>query len=108
MDYNNGAVTSPVIRLSAGMLTLLPCISIPSHHPSIPGTMTSTAILSTIWEHVRRLTSDFLENDANTSETLSTLMSEAARDGCMPFGSHLHMEFGSPFLSSRKHMEGTW
>ncbi|KAG2227849.1 hypothetical protein INT45_002087, partial [Circinella minor] len=74
--------------------------SIPSHHPAIPGTITSAAVLSAIWDQIRRITSNLLENDANTSETFTNLVSEAAFEGCMPFGSHLHMDFGGSFLSS--------
>ena len=85
--------------------------SIPSHHPAIPGTITSAAVLSAIWDQIRRITSNLLENDANTSETFTNLVSEAAFEGCMPFGSHLHMDFGGSFLSShpnsRKSVE-TW
>lgn len=72
--------------------------SIPSHHPSVPGSVASAAVLTTIWDHLRRLATHILENDANTTETLGNLMSEAALDGCLPFNSHLHMDFGSAWL----------
>ncbi|KAI9491666.1 hypothetical protein BDB00DRAFT_475616 [Zychaea mexicana] len=84
--------------------------SIPSHHPAIPGTIASAAVLSAIWDQIRRITTNLLENDANTSDTFTNLVSEAALEGCMPFGSHLHMDFGGSFLSaypSRKRVE-TW
>lgn len=74
--------------------------SIPSHHPSILGTTRSAALLSAIWDHIRRLTSDLLDNDVNTAETFGNLVTEAAFEGCLPFGSHLHMEFGNTILAA--------
>ncbi|KAI7874317.1 hypothetical protein K492DRAFT_211634 [Lichtheimia hyalospora FSU 10163] len=67
--------------------------SIPSHHPTIPGTTTSYAVFSTIWKQLCDITANILENDASASETMTSLVSEAALEGCLPFGSHLHMEF---------------
>lgn len=67
--------------------------SIPSHHPTIPGTTTSFAVFSTIWNQLCDITANILENDASASETMNSLVSEAALEGCLPFGSHLHMEF---------------
>ncbi|KAL0084027.1 hypothetical protein F4703DRAFT_1858114, partial [Phycomyces blakesleeanus] len=74
--------------------------SIPTHHPSIPGSSTSAAILATVWHHLRRLTNHLIENDTNSTETFSNLFSEAALEGCMPFGSHLHMDFGTGLRST--------
>lgn len=65
---------------------------IPIHHPAIPGSSTSQAILSIVWDRLKRLTNHLIENDTNTVETISNLMSEAVLEGFMPFGSHLHME----------------
>jgi hypothetical protein len=66
---------------------------IPIHHPGIEGSpSTSAAILSIVWDRLKRLTNHLIENDTNTVETISNLMSEAVLEGCMPFGSHLHME----------------
>lgn len=45
-----------------------------------------------MWDSLKKLTNHLLENDTNTIETLSTIMSEAVLEGCIPFGSHLHME----------------
>ncbi|KAI9312857.1 hypothetical protein BX666DRAFT_2030739 [Dichotomocladium elegans] len=69
--------------------------SIPSHHPAMPGTAASSAVLSAIWDQVRRITTNLLENDANTCDTFYSLASEAGFEGCLPFGSHLHMELGA-------------
>ncbi|GAA5811940.1 hypothetical protein MFLAVUS_005387 [Mucor flavus] len=70
--------------------------SIPVHHPGIiPGSSTSAAIISIVWANLKRLTNHLIENDTNTVETLSTLMSEAVMEGCMPFSSHLHMDLES-------------
>ncbi|KAG2210363.1 hypothetical protein INT47_003348 [Mucor saturninus] len=66
--------------------------SIPVHHPGIPGSSTSNAIISLVWANLKRLTNHLLENDTNTVDTLSNLMSEAVMEGCMPFSSHLHMD----------------
>ncbi|KAI9013416.1 hypothetical protein CLU79DRAFT_838801 [Phycomyces nitens] len=74
--------------------------SIPTHHPSIPGSSTSAAIWATVWHHLRRLTNHLMENDTNSSETFSNLLSEAALEGCMPFGSHLHMDFATGLRST--------
>lgn len=86
--------------------------SIPSHHPSVPGTVASAAVLSTIWDHLRRLATHLLENDVNTTETLGNLMSEAALDGCLPFNSHLHMDFSNAWLqghhSTPAHYQAVW
>ncbi|KAL9551797.1 hypothetical protein MBANPS3_004096 [Mucor bainieri] len=79
---------------------------IPIHHPGIPGSSTSAAILSIVWNSLRRLTNHILENDTNTVETLSTLMSEAMFEGCMPFSSHLHMEFDNGIRPSSSFFEG--
>ncbi|CAO3611757.1 unnamed protein product [Cunninghamella blakesleeana] len=69
--------------------------SIPTHHPSIPGTMTSFAILSAIWNNLRRLTNHLIENDTNTADAFTSLVSEGTLEGCLPFGSHLHMELAA-------------
>lgn len=70
----------------------MPLYSIPVHHPGIPGSSASTAILSIVWANLKRLTTHLIENDTNTADTLSNLMSEAVMEGCMPFSSHLHMD----------------
>lgn len=79
---------------------------IPLHHPGIPGSSTSAAILSIVWNSLRRLTNHLLQNDTNTVETLSTLMSEAVFEGCMPFSSHLHMEIDNGIRPSSSFFEG--
>ncbi|KAI8642417.1 hypothetical protein BD408DRAFT_416481 [Parasitella parasitica] len=79
---------------------------IPIHHPGIPGSSTSAAILSIVWGSLRRLTNHLLENDTNTVDTLSTLMSEAVFEGCMPFSSHLHMEIDNSIRPSSSFFEG--
>ncbi|CAO3642425.1 unnamed protein product [Cunninghamella echinulata] len=82
--------------------------SIPTHHPSIPGTMTSFAILSAIWNNLRRLTNHLIENDTNTADAFTSLVSEGTLEGCLPFGSHLHMELSAglrPAYTNR-HWEG--
>lgn len=61
--------------------------SIPIHHPA--GT---TAILSIVWNSLSRFKDHLIENEANTLDRLSTIMAEAVLEGCMPFGSHLHMD----------------
>lgn len=79
---------------------------IPIHHPGIPGSSTSAAIISIVWNSLRRLTNHILENDTNTVETLSTLMSEAMFEGCMPFSSHLHMDLDNGIRPSSSFFEG--
>ncbi|KAI8997892.1 hypothetical protein BDB01DRAFT_846491 [Pilobolus umbonatus] len=74
--------------------------SIPVHHPGFLGSSTSSAILSVVWNSVRRLTNHIIENETNTAETLSTIMSEAVFEGCLPFGSHLHMDIGAGIRTS--------
>jgi len=74
--------------------------SIPIHHPGLLGSTTSSAILSVVWNSVRRLTNHLIENDSNTVETLSTIMSEAVFEGYLPFGSHLHMDIGGGIRTS--------
>ncbi|KAI8330501.1 hypothetical protein BC941DRAFT_440687 [Chlamydoabsidia padenii] len=69
--------------------------SIPTHHPSFPGTITSFTILSAIWSNLRRLTNHLIENDTYTADAFTTLVSEATLEGCLPFGSHLHMELAA-------------
>ncbi|KAG2180000.1 hypothetical protein INT43_003787 [Umbelopsis isabellina] len=76
--------------------------SIPTHHPSLPGSATSAAIIHTVWRNLRRLTTHIIENDTTTSDTLGTLVSEATLEGCLPFGSHLHMDFSTGNLSNNK------
>ena len=49
-----------------------------------------------MWDNLKRFTNHILENDTNTVETISTLMSEAVFEGCIPFGSHLHMDIEHP------------
>lgn len=78
------------------------CDSIPTHHPSLPGSATSAAIIHTVWRNLRRLTTHIIENDTTTSDTLGTLVSEATLEGCLPFGSHLHMDFSTGNLSNNK------
>ncbi|KAI9470991.1 MAG: hypothetical protein EXX96DRAFT_586430 [Benjaminiella poitrasii] len=73
---------------------------IPIHHPGIPGLTTSAAILSVVWDSLRRLRDHLIENDTNTAETISSLMSEAVFEGCMPFSSHLHMDFDNGIRTS--------
>ncbi|KAI7902384.1 uncharacterized protein BX663DRAFT_543389 [Cokeromyces recurvatus] len=73
---------------------------IPIHHPGILGSTTSAAILSIVWDSLRRLRNHLIENDTNTVETISNLMSEAVFEGCMPFSSHLHMEFDNGIRTS--------
>ncbi|KAI8393451.1 uncharacterized protein BYT42DRAFT_6787 [Radiomyces spectabilis] len=82
--------------------------SIPTHHPAIPGTTTSFAILSIVWNHICRLTNHLIENDTSTSDTLSSLFSEAVVEGLLPLGSHLHMDLGASLrpLYSRRRLEG--
>ncbi|KAI8353196.1 hypothetical protein BD560DRAFT_408475 [Blakeslea trispora] len=80
---------------------------IPIHHPGIPGIDKSNAILSIVWNSLRKITNHLIENDSNTVETISSLMSEAVFEGCMPFGSHLHMEFDSGIRSSSSFIEHT-
>ncbi|OBZ88027.1 hypothetical protein A0J61_03912 [Choanephora cucurbitarum] len=80
---------------------------IPVHHPGIPGMDRSNAILSVVWNSLRKITSHLIENDTNTVETISSLMSEAVFEGCMPFGSHLHMEFDNGIRSSSSFIEHT-
>ncbi|KAH8556856.1 hypothetical protein BGW37DRAFT_28169 [Umbelopsis sp. PMI_123] len=75
---------------------------IPTHHPSLPGSATSAAIIHSVWRNLRRFTTHIIENDTTTSETLGTLVSEATLEGCLPFGSHLHMDFNTGNLSSSK------
>ncbi|KAI8066381.1 hypothetical protein BC940DRAFT_302699 [Gongronella butleri] len=64
---------------------------IPSHHPSF-FPMTSLALLSALWDNLRRLTNHLLENDANAADTFTALVAEASLEGCLPFGNHLHMD----------------
>jgi hypothetical protein len=83
--------------------------SIPLHHPGIPGSTTPAAILTVIWDSLRRLTNHLLENDVNTAETWGTLMSEAMLEGCIPFGSHLHMDIGTGLHTTYNSLlEGTF
>ncbi|KAI8057571.1 uncharacterized protein B0P05DRAFT_559794 [Gilbertella persicaria] len=79
--------------------------SIPVHHPGIPGSNTSNAILSVVWNSLRKITNHLIENDTNTVETISSLMSEAVFEGCMPFGSHLHMEIDNSIRTSSSFFE---
>lgn len=58
------------------------------------------ALLSIIWNNLKKLRDHLIENDTNTAETLSNLMSEAVFEGCIPFSSHLHMEFDNTLHSS--------
>ncbi|KAG2179424.1 hypothetical protein INT44_006270 [Umbelopsis vinacea] len=76
--------------------------SIPTHHPSLPGSATSAAIIHSVWRNLRRLTTHIIENDTTTSETFGTLVSEATLEGCLPFGSHLHMDFNTGSSSNSK------
>jgi hypothetical protein len=79
---------------------------IPTHHPSFPGTITSFAILSAIWNNLRRLTNHLIENDTYTADAFTTLVSEATLEGCLPFGSHLHMELAAglqPVYANRRY-----
>ncbi|KAI8881757.1 hypothetical protein K501DRAFT_334505 [Backusella circina FSU 941] len=83
--------------------------SIPLHHPGIPGSATPAAILTVIWDSLRRLTNHLLENDANAADTWGTLMSEAVLEGCIPFGSHLHMDIGTGLHTTYNSLlEGTF
>ncbi|ORZ08891.1 hypothetical protein BCR42DRAFT_424227 [Absidia repens] len=80
--------------------------SIPTHHPSLPGTITSFAILSALWNNLRRLTNHLIENDTYTADAFTSLVSEATLEGCLPFGSHLHMELAAglrPAYSNRRY-----
>ncbi|CAO3597611.1 unnamed protein product [Absidia cylindrospora] len=79
---------------------------IPTHHPSFPGSITSFAILSAIWNNIRRLTNHLIENDTYTADAFTTLVSEATLEGCLPFGSHLHMELSAglrPTYANRRY-----
>ncbi|ORX62065.1 hypothetical protein DM01DRAFT_1403779 [Hesseltinella vesiculosa] len=64
--------------------------TIPGHHPSL-FPMTSLAILSALWDNLRRLTTHWLD-DTNASDTFTTLVAEATLEGCLPFSSPLYME----------------
>ncbi|SAL96214.1 hypothetical protein [Absidia glauca] len=82
---------------------------IPTHHPSFPGSITSFAILSAIWNNLRRLTTHLIENDTYTADAFTTLVSEATLEGCLPFGSHLHMELAAgirPAYNTRGYDDG--
>ncbi|KAI8975489.1 hypothetical protein BDF20DRAFT_836882 [Mycotypha africana] len=75
--------------------------SIPIHHPgSGLESSASAAFLSLVWNSLRRLTNHLLENDANTMDTWSTLVSEAVFEGCMPFNSPLYMEIDNGITAS--------
>ncbi|KAI7862056.1 hypothetical protein BDF14DRAFT_178694 [Spinellus fusiger] len=82
--------------------------SIPTHHPSLPGSSLSAAVWASVWHHLSRLTNHLIENDTNATETFSTLLSEAAFEGCLPFSSPLHMEFNTGLHPeySRQRLQG--
>ncbi|KAI8332253.1 hypothetical protein BC941DRAFT_437045 [Chlamydoabsidia padenii] len=77
---------------------------IPTHHPSLSGSITSLTVLSAIWNNLRRLTNHLIENDTSTVNTFSSLASEATFEGFLPFGSHLHMDLatGRDYINRRE------
>lgn len=51
------------------------------------------SVLSMFWKGFLRLGNHILENDTNTIERMCGVMTESVIEGCIPFGSHIHMEF---------------
>ncbi|KAI8098707.1 uncharacterized protein BX664DRAFT_5385 [Halteromyces radiatus] len=95
VDYNSATTHSSADHIKFTRKRRRNLDSIPTHHPSFTGTFTSIAILSAIWNNLRRLTNHLIENDTHTADAFTSLVSEATLEGCLPFGSHLHMELAA-------------
>ncbi|CAO3663970.1 unnamed protein product [Rhizopus stolonifer] len=57
---------------------------------SIPNEKT---IASNVWSGLQRLKDYLIENDKDSLETFSSVISEATIEGCLPFGSHNHLQY---------------